>query len=216
MAIEMTNGRHLVVEGPIGVGKTTLARRLAQTYNAELLLEKAEDNPFLERFYQDPRTAALPAQLSFLFQRVQQLEKLRQGDIFSPVRIADFLLEKDRLFASVNLDDDERALYEQVYARVSDDMPPPDLVIYLQAPADVLMRRVRRRGIGYEQLIQRDYLEALASAYAEFFHYYDRAPLLIVNASDIDLSGSNYDYEALVKELANIRTGRHYFNPVTQ
>ncbi|HET7369419.1 MAG TPA: deoxynucleoside kinase, partial [Gammaproteobacteria bacterium] len=179
MTAATTGIRHLVIEGPIGVGKTTLARRLAETYNAELLLERAEENPFLERFYQDPKTAALPAQLSFLFQRVRQLEKLRQGDIFSPVRVADFLLEKDRLFAHLNLDDDELGLYEQVYSRVSVDMPTPDLVVYLQAPVDVLMRRVRHRGIGYEQLIRRDYLEALASAYAQFFHHYDRTPLLI-------------------------------------
>ncbi|HET7306500.1 MAG TPA: deoxynucleoside kinase [Gammaproteobacteria bacterium] len=208
--------RHLVVEGPIGVGKTTLARRLAETWNAELLLERAEDNPFLERFYQEPRTAALPAQLSFLFQRVRQLEKLRQGDIFRPMRVADFLLEKDRLFAHLNLDDDELGLYEQVYSRVSTDLPQPDLVVYLQAPVDVLMRRVRRRGIGYEQLIRHDYLEALASAYAQFFHHYDRAPLLIVNAAEINPVENESDYQALLDEIAGIRTGRHYFNPVAR
>ncbi|HET6655422.1 MAG TPA: deoxynucleoside kinase [Gammaproteobacteria bacterium] len=216
MTAETTGIRHLVIEGPIGVGKTTLARRLAETYNAELLLERAEENPFLERFYQDPKTAALPAQLSFLFQRVRQLEKLRQGDIFSPVRVADFLLEKDRLFAHLNLDDDELGLYEQVYSRVSIDMPTPDLVVYLQAPVDVLMRRVRHRGIGYEQLIRREYLEALASAYAQFFHHYDRAPLLIVNAAEINPVASEADYAALISEMAGIRTGRHYFNPVVR
>jgi deoxyadenosine/deoxycytidine kinase len=208
--------RHLVVEGPIGVGKTTLARRLAETYGAELLLERAEDNPFLERFYQEPKAAALPTQLSFLFQRVRQLENLRQGDIFAPIRIADFLLEKDRLFANLNLDDDELGLYEQVYSRVSVDLPAPDLVVYLQAPIDVLMRRVRHRGIGYEQLIRREYLEGLASAYAQFFHRYDRAPLLIVNAAEINPVASEADYQALVTEIAGIRTGRHYFNPVAR
>lgn len=213
MTAEGSGVRHLVVEGPIGVGKTTLARRLADTLHAELLLERAEENPFLERFYQDPRTAALPAQLSFLFQRVRQLEKLRQGDIFAPTRVADFLLEKDRLFANLNLDNDELALYEQVYSRVSVDLPAPDLVIYLQAPVDVLMRRVRHRGIDYEQLIRRDYLEGLASAYARFFHHYDRAPLLIVNASEFNPVANEADYGALLNEIAGIRTGRHYFNP---
>lgn len=208
--------RHLVVEGPIGVGKTSLARRLAESCDAELLLERAEENPFLERFYQDPRSAALPAQLSFLFQRVRQLEKLRQGDIFSPVRVADFLLEKDRLFAHLNLDDDELGLYEQVYSRVSVDMPVPDLVVYLQAPVEVLMRRVRQRGIGYEQLIRLDYLQALASAYAQFFHHYDRTPLLIVNAAEINPVASEDDYQALLREIEGIKTGRHYFNPAAR
>jgi deoxyadenosine/deoxycytidine kinase len=210
----MTEVRHLVVEGPIGVGKTSLARRLADTFNAELLLETAEDNPFLERFYQEPETAALPAQLSFLFQRVRQLEQLRQGDIFQPMRVADFLLEKDRLFASLNLDDDELALYDQVYSRVSIEAPTPDLVIYLQAPVDVLMRRVRKRGIGYEQLIRRVYLEALVQSYARFFPHYDAAPLLIVNAGDINPLANEADYDALLGEIARVRVGRHYFNPV--
>jgi deoxyadenosine/deoxycytidine kinase len=209
----MTEVRHLVVEGPIGVGKTSLARRLAETFNAELLLEKAEDNPFLERFYQDPETAALPAQLSFLFQRVRQLEQLRQGDIFQPMRVADFLLEKDRLFASLNLDDDELALYDQVYSRVSIEAPRPDLVIYLQAPVDALMRRVRKRGITHEQLIRREYLQALAQSYARFFHHYDAAPLLIVNAADINPVANQADYDALLDEIVNVRLGRHYFNP---
>ncbi len=207
--------RYIVVEGPIGVGKTSLARRLAESLGSELMLERAEDNPFLERFYRDPRAAALPTQLSFLFQRMRQLQELRQADIFRPVRVADFILEKDRLFAQLNLDDDELALYEQVYAHLAVDAPAPDLVVYLQAPVEVLMQRVSRRGIPFEQTIQREYLERLSDAYARFFHHYSRAPLLIVNAAEINLIEGDEDYGMLLEEMAGIRSGRHYFNPVS-
>ncbi|MGA9855909.1 MAG: deoxynucleoside kinase [Gammaproteobacteria bacterium] len=205
--------RYTVVEGPIGVGKTSLAQRLAQTFGGESLLEHAEENPFLERFYRDPRNAALPTQLSFLFQRARQLQQLRQGDIFTPLRVADFMLEKDRLFAQLNLDDDEFGLYKQVYQHLTVDAPQPDLVVYLQAPVDVLMRRVVRRGVSYEQLIRRDYLERVAEAYAHFFHYYNASPLLIVNAADINPVDSDDDYALLVKEISRVKSGRHYFNP---
>jgi len=205
--------RYLVVEGPIGVGKTSLARRLAQTFGGEPLLEHAEENPFLERFYRDPRNAALPTQLSFLFQRARQLQQLRQGDIFTPLRVADFMLEKDRLFAQLNLDDDEFGLYQQVYQHLTVDAPLPDLVVYLQAPVEVLMRRVVHRGVSYEQFIRRDYLECVAEAYAHFFHYYNASPLLIVNAAEINPVDSNEDYALLVKEISCVKSGRHYFNP---
>jgi deoxyadenosine/deoxycytidine kinase len=205
--------RYLVVEGPIGVGKTSLARRFAQTFGGEPLLEHAEENPFLERFYRDPRNAALPTQLSFLFQRARQLQLLRQGDIFKPLRIADFMLEKDRLFARLNLDDDEYALYQQVYQHLTLDAPMPDLVVYLQAPVEVLMRRVLHRGVSYEQFIQRDYLERVTDAYAQFFHYYNASPLLIVNAAEINPLDSDEDYNLLVKEISRVKSGRHYFNP---
>lgn len=208
-----TRARYIVVEGPIGVGKTSLAQLLAESFDAELLLEQAEENPFLERFYRDPERAALPAQLSFLFQRARQLQQLRQGDIFAPARIADFMLQKDRLFAQLNLDDDELALYEQVYRHLAVDAPVPDLVVYLQAPIEVLMRRILRRGTAYEQFIRRDYLERVAGAYADFFHHYDRSPLLIVNASDINVVDSEADYALLVGEIRRIRSGRHYYNP---
>jgi len=208
-----TGSRYLVVEGPIGVGKTSLATRFAKTFGAELMLEHAEENPFLERFYRDPKNAALPTQLSFLFQRARQLQELRQGDIFQPTRVADFLLEKDRLFARLNLDDEEFKLYEQVYQHLTLDAPRPDLVVYLQAPVEVLSRRITHRGIGYERLIQQDYLERVADAYARFFHHYDSSPLLIVNAADINPVENEEDYTLLVREIHRVNSGRHYFNP---
>jgi deoxyadenosine/deoxycytidine kinase len=207
--------RYIAVEGPIGVGKTSLAMRLAETFGGELLLERAEDNPFLERFYRDPKNAALPTQLSFLFQRARQLQQLRQGDIFQPTRVADFLLEKDRLFAALNLDDEELKLYDQVYQHLTLDAPVPDLVVYLQAPVEVLAQRVTRRGIGYERYIQHDYLEKVAEAYARFFHNYSSSPLLIVNAAGINPLENEADYALLVKELGRVKSGRHYFNPVS-
>jgi len=208
--------RFIVVEGPIGVGKTSLARRLATTFGSELLLEGAADNPFLERFYRNPRRHALQTQLSFLLQRAQQMQELRQSDMFEPVRVADYLIDKDRLFARLTLDREELALYEQVYTHLVVDPPVPDLVIYLQAPVEVLLKRIARRGIVGERRIEHGYLRNLCDAYTEFFHYYDAAPLLIVNAAEINLIDSDADYAALVDMLANVRNGRRYFNPVPQ
>ena len=205
--------RYVVIEGPIGVGKTSLARRLAALRGADLVLERAEENPFLERFYRNPRSGALPTQLYFLFQRARRLQQLKQSDLFAPVRIADFLLEKDRLFARVTLDDEEYALYEQVYERLALDSAVPDLVVYLQAPVDVLQERIARRGIRYEQGMEREYLERLADAYTRFFHHYDTAPLLIVNASEVDFIGNDAHFAQLAAEVSRPRRGRHYFNP---
>lgn len=207
--------RYVVVEGPIGVGKTTLAKRLAETWGAELLLEQADANPFLERFYRDPVGAALPAQLHFLFQRTQQLADLRQQDLFtSAVRVADYLIQKDRLFARVTLEETEFTLYQQVYDRLVVDPPKPDLVIYLQAPVDVLLERIARRRIPMEQLIDRAYLEKLNEAYARFFHDYDEAPLLIVNAATLDPLSNDIDYAELQGAIARMGRGRLYFNPL--
>lgn len=203
----------IAVEGPIGAGKTTLARKLAETFNYQVLLENAEENPFLERFYQNQKNAALATQLFFLFQRSQQIQDLRQGDIFEPVRVADFLIDKDRLFAQLNLDEDEYLLYDKVYQQLTIDAPKPDLVIYLQAPADVLTSRIHNRGVAFEQTISKEYLESINEAYSEFFLYYDAAPLLIVNAGGIDFANRHEDYAQLVDHLLNIRNGRHYFNP---
>jgi deoxyguanosine kinase len=203
-----------VVEGPIGVGKTSLARRLCTSLEAEPVLEQAAENPFLERFYRNARDGALPAQLYFLFQRAQQLAALKQQDLFAPRRVADYLLEKDRLFARVTLDDAEFALYEQVYAKLDVQAPKPDLVVYLQAPVDVLLERIAKRGIRYEQQIERAYLERLNEAYARFFHEYESAPLLIVNAASIDPINNEADYEELLAATQRMKRGRLYYNPL--
>jgi deoxyguanosine kinase len=210
----MSESRYIAIEGPIGVGKTSLARRLAHSLDSELLLEEAEANPFLERFYHNPRSAALPPQLFFLFQRARQIEELRQADIFSDTRISDFLIEKDRLFAEINLDRHELSLYDRVFDSLDIEPPMPDLVVYLQAPVDTLLFRIARRGVDYEQRIARHYLERLNEAYAKFFHEFDAAPLLIVNAATIDPIHNDQHYNVLLEEICRIRTGRHFFNPV--
>ncbi len=209
-----TPHRFVVVEGPIGVGKTSLARRLAASFGSDLVLEQGEENPFLERFYRNPRAAAFQTQLYFLFQRARQMQELRQQDMFERVRVSDYLLEKDRLFARLTLDDGEFELYQQVYARLAIDAPVPDLVLYLQAPVDVLLERIGRRGIAYEQAIERRYLERLGESYARFFLEYDACPVLTVNAADIDPVGSESDYASLLAEVVRVRKGRHFFNPM--
>ena len=206
--------KFIVVEGPIGVGKTSLARRLCTSLSAETVLEQAAENPFLERFYRNPRAGALPTQLYFLFQRAQQLASLKQQDMFAPVRVADYLLEKDRLFARVTLDDAEYGLYEQVYAKLDIEAPKPDLVVYLQAPVDVLLERINKRGIDYEQHIERQYLERLNEAYARFFPEFESSPLLIVNAAAIDPINNQADYDELLAAIQRMKRGRLYYNPL--
>jgi deoxyguanosine kinase len=204
----------IVLEGPIGVGKTSLARRLCASLEAEPVFEQAAENPFLERFYRNPRDGALPAQLYFLFQRAQQLAALNQQDMFAPLRVADYLLDKDRLFARVTLDDAEFSLYEQVYTKLDVQAPKPDLVVYLQAPVDVLLERIAKRGIRYEQQIERAYLERLNEAYARFFHEFEAAPLLIVNAAAIDPINNQADYDELLAAIQRMKRGRLYYNPL--
>ena len=212
----MSNPGYIVIEGPIGVGKTTLAKKLAEIFGSELLLEGANDNPFISKFYENPRAAALPTQLFFLLQRARQMQELRQGDMFNPVRVADFLIEKDRLFAELTLDDDELQLYEQVYENLTFDVPTPDLVIYLQAPIEILIARIENRGIQYERMIESAYLQRLSDAYVEFFYHYNDAPLLIINAAEIDFAENENDFQQLLERVKSIRNGRHYFNPTTE
>ena len=207
-------GRFVVVEGPIGVGKTALARKLAESMSADLVLEEVEENPFLERFYRDGKSAALPAQMFFLFSRARQIEDMRQSDLFASVRVSDYLFQKDRLFAELNLDKEEFYLYEKVVENLRVEPPVPDLVIYLQANVDALLQRIARRGIAYESMIERRYLERLTDAYARFFHTYDDGPLLIVNASQIDPVHNDADYEQLFQQIEKTTGGRHFFNPV--
>ncbi len=204
--------RHVVVEGPIGVGKTTLARKLAERFGTELVLEDPSGNPFLERFYRDGRRYALPTQLFFLFQRVDQLRDLSQRDLFSQAVAGDFLLDKDPLFARLTLDDDELGLYQKIFESLQPQAPVPDLVIYLQAQPDTLIERVKRRGIAMEREISETYLRALVESYSRFFYNYDAAPLLIVNTEHLNPIDSDEDFGVLVRQLAEMRGRRVFFN----
>jgi len=204
--------RYVVVEGPIGAGKTSLTHKLAERLDAGTLLENASDNPFLPRFYQEPRRYALPTQLHFLFDRSRQLRELAQGDLFRAGTVSDFLIDKDMLFARMNLDDDEFELYQKVYADLAPQAPTPDLVIYLQAPAEALQERVRRRGVEYEHGMDTGYLQRLANSYSEFFHRYDAASLLIVNTSNLNFAESEADFELLLERMSKMRGSREFFS----
>ena len=204
---------YIVVEGPIGSGKTTLARKLADMFPVNLLLENAGANPFLPRFYQDAPRYALPTQMFFLFQRVEQIRELGQRDMFNHATIADFFLEKDQLFAQLNLDDEEYALYRQMYQHLHVQVPTPDLVIYLQCPVDTLYERVNQRGTNYEQEIAREYLSRLADAYSTFFHQYDGAPVLIVNNENLDITEKDAAIKMLLERITQMRGRREFFNP---
>ncbi|MEO1580904.1 MAG: deoxynucleoside kinase [Pseudomonadota bacterium] len=215
----MTSGsempRLIVVEGPVGVGKTALASRLASAMDAEPVLEERAANPFLERYYQGIPGNALPAQLFFLFERVRQLDALRQDSLFASTRVADFLFDRDRLFAELTLDNAEAALYEQVCDSVAIDPPSPDLVIYLQAPVPALQGRLSRRGEAFARWVDVAFLERVTAAYARFFHAYDESPLLIVNTATFDPVQNDRDFAALLDEIIAIPRGRRFFNPVT-
>ncbi|HYD34343.1 MAG TPA: deoxynucleoside kinase [Methylophilaceae bacterium] len=204
---------YIVIEGPIGSGKTTLARKLSDKFSVDLMLENAESNPFLPKFYQDAPRYALPTQLFFLFQRAEQIRNLAQRDMFAKAIVADFFLEKDPLFARMNLNDEELSLYRQMYQQFHLQAPVPDLVIYLQTPVDALQERVNQRGIHYEQGIPREYLSRLAEVYSEFFHQYSAAPLLIVNNEKLNIADNDEALDLLLDRIKQIRGNREYFNP---
>ena len=205
--------KYIAIEGPIGVGKTTLANKIAETFNYDAFLEQPAENPFLKNFYRNPSQSALATQLFFLFQRMQQIQDLKQRSLFENVRVADFLIEKDRLFAAVTLSAEEMILYEKVYEHITLDAPTPDLVIYLQAPIEILKERITKRGNINEQYLTLDYLERLTDAYSRFFLNYNDAPLLIINASDINLESNEADYESLISMIMSNPKGKNFVNP---
>ncbi len=204
---------YIVIEGPIGCGKTTLAQMLSEKFHVQLLSEKADENPFLPRFYQDAQRYALPTQLFFLFQRSRQIADMNQRDMFTAPTVADFFLEKDPLFARLNLDDEEYTLYHQIYTHLQLKSPKPDLIIYLQTPVDELAERIEERNISYEQEIPREYIERLADAYSEFFHSYDAAPVLIVNNEKLNIIKDEAALNLLIDRIGQIKSSREYFNP---
>ncbi len=204
--------RYVVVEGPIGVGKTSLARRLAEHSGATALLEKPQDNPFLTYFYQDPARHALPTQLFFLFQRINEVRDLAQMDLFHTTTISDYLFDKDALFARLNLSDDEFSLYQNIYRNLAPQAPPPDLVIYLQATPETLIERVRRRSIAYERQISDTYLTHLSQAYSDFFYHYTAAPVLIVNSENLNFVDNDEDFSLLLQRIEGMRGVREFFS----
>jgi deoxyadenosine/deoxycytidine kinase len=208
----LNHHRYIVVEGPIGVGKTTLVKKLAQTFGSGLMLEKVDDNPFIAQFYKNPARYALSTQLSFLLQRAEQVQNFRQIDLFQNEHIADFLIDKDPLFAELTLTPDELKLYQDIYQRLTIDAPRPDLVIYLQAPVEVLQSSIAIRNRSYEKPITLDYLSKLSNAYTQFFHNYDEKTLLTVNTQSIDLINNDADYDALIDEINQVQSGRHFYN----
>jgi len=212
--VSVGESRYIVVEGPIGVGKTTLARLLTDELQARLVLERVDENPFLRRFYEEGKRYAFPTQLFFLLTRYRQQQELAQQDLFRQSMVADYLFAKDRIFAQINLDADELALYRQLYSLLDARLPKPDLVVYLQARVDVLVDRLRRRAREYERYVTREYLERIAEAYREFFFYYDETPLLVVNSSEIDFVAHSNEMEDLIREIREMGPGVQHYIPL--
>lgn len=204
--------RYIVVEGPIGVGKTSLAQRLADHIGADILLEKPQDNPFLERFYQDPQRHAMSTQLFFLFQRINEVRDQAQMDLFRTRTVSDYLFDKDALFARLNLSEDEYKLYQNIYQSLAPKAPIPDLVIYLQATTNTLIERVRRRGRDYERSVTDDYLNRLGDSYGEFFHQYEDAPLMMVNSENLNFVDNEADFHLLLERIESMRGPREFFS----
>ena len=212
--VEPLKHRYLVVEGPIGVGKTTLTRQLSKRFGARSIFEIVEENPFLASFYQDRNKFAFQTQLFFLLSRFKQQQDLFQQDLFSQATVSDYLFAKDRIFASITLDPNELALYERVYQHLGPRVMKPDLVIYLQARLDVLLARIRKRGRDFERKFDAEYLAELSRTYNDFFHRYDETPLLVINTSDIDFVESDRDFEELIRALGSIKAGMQYYQPL--
>jgi len=210
--MDLEKCRYIVVEGPIGAGKTSLARQLAAHVAGDALLERPQDNPFLARFYEDMARFALPTQLTFLFQRIDQLRGVGQFDMFRRATVGDFLLDKDPLFARLNLSDAEYLLYEKVYSHLKPEAPTPDLVIYLQAPVETLVERVHRRGVEYERTMSAHYLARIADAYSRYFYQYEEAPLLIVNSERLNFVENQDHTKLLFSRIGSMRGRREFFN----
>jgi len=206
--------RYIVIDGPIGVGKTSLARLLAKEFNARLILEKPEENPFLPHFYQDRKKYAFQTQVFFLLNRFQQQKEIAQLDLFKQITLSDYLFAKDRIFASLNLSDHELALYEQIFHLLNGQIPSPDLVIFLQAKPDVLLHRIKSRNISYEKEVDLEYLKMLTEAYNYYFFNYDQTPLLVVDTSEIDFVNRKEDFIQLVREIKQMKKGTWYFIPM--
>jgi deoxyadenosine/deoxycytidine kinase len=210
----VTGTRYIVVEGPLGVGKTTLAQLLAEEFEARLLLERVEENPFLRRFYDDPDKHAFQAQLFFLLTRYRQQQEVAQQELFRQNLVADYHFAKDHLFAQVNLDADEFALYRQLFNLLDSRLPKPDLVVYLQARVDVLLARLRKRARDYERSVTPEYVQRIAEAYKDFFFHYEETPLLVVNCSEIDFVAHSEDTRDLIREIRGVGPGVQYYIPL--
>ena len=214
MAADRTTARYIAVEGPIGVGKTALARRIATEFGSRLVLEQVEENPFLERFYEDTERYAFQTQLFFLLERYRQQRELGQRDLFAQGSVADYLFAKDAIFAGLTLGPDEFGLYQRIFQMLDQQLPRPDLVIYLEARPEVLLQRLRKRGRDYERGIGQEYLEKLTEAFREYFYHYTEAPLLVINCSDIDFVEHGGDCADLIKEIRSMRQGVHHYIPL--